>query len=85
MNKLSFLLLLLGLNACSFGKQEGYAHIVKRQKKAGGSVEIFYEFKAGDRLYMDSMEVSGSTVVPHDSVRIVFSPHDPSGNRLLVP
>lgn len=78
--------LLTGVLSC--GKQHNSdvrAHIVERRIDANGRLLVRYQFKKGGALVMDSAEFEEQTVVPHDSVPVVFSSKNASEHRLLLP
>lgn len=79
------LLFLLSLLACSAKEQEADATITRRERNANGTLMVTYQFKAEDRLVMDSMELAANLVLPHDSVKVIFSPANPSESRLKLP
>lgn len=78
-------ILVLCLAACSQGQRETFAHITQRQLDNSGKVMITYQFRAGDGVVKDSMEVQKSIVVPHDSVKVVYEAADPSKSHLVLP
>jgi hypothetical protein len=71
--------------ACSSKKQETLAHIVERRMGAGDKLIISYQFLAGTQLVSDSMEVPKNRIIPHDSVKLVFSPGNPAKSHLILP
>lgn len=71
--------------ACSAGDQETLAHITQRRIEGTGKVMISYQFRAGNELISDSMEVAKAIVVPHDSVKVVYPAGNPSDSRLVLP
>ena len=73
------------LAACSTKQRESLAHITQRRINASGKVMISYQFHNGTNLVLDSMEVKRTTIVPHDSVKVVFSPENPAGSHLVLP
>ncbi|MES2329373.1 MAG: hypothetical protein V4539_07210 [Bacteroidota bacterium] len=82
-NLLLFCITLLA--ACSAKQRETLAHITQRRIDASGKVMISYQFHNGASLVLDSMEVPKTLIVPHDSVKVVFSPENPSDSHLLLP
>lgn len=79
-------ILLLGMlvTACGNKHHQGYAHITERKHLASGQLRISYWFNNGGKIYKDSAEVN-NTVIPNDSVPIVFSPENPLENKLQIP
>ncbi|MBI2273151.1 MAG: hypothetical protein EPO58_17505 [Chitinophagaceae bacterium] len=80
---LSFFLFLL-LLACSAEQAQTRAHITQRSTGKAGRLMISYEFRVGDSLFSDSMELA-NRVVPHDSVTVLFSPANPRKSHLSLP
>jgi hypothetical protein len=76
---------LLGLCACSAGQQQTLAHITERRLKNNGKLQVSYAYHAGEKLVADSAELPVTTIVPHDSVTVVFSSKEPGKSSLLVP
>ena len=70
--------------ACSTKQREAYAHITQRRLDTEGKLVISYQFNTGEKLYYDSVEVINK-IVPHDSLKVVFSPGHPEDSRLLIP
>jgi hypothetical protein len=71
--------------ACSSKKQETHAHIVERRMGTGDKLIISYQFLVGTQLVSDSMEVPKNRIVPHDSVKLVFSTGNPITSHLILP
>ena len=71
--------------ACSAKQRETLAHITQRRVDASGKVMISYQFHNGTSLVSDSMEVKQNTVVPHDSVKVLFSAENPANSHLVLP
>ena len=84
MKKNFFILSILFFTSCSEKEQETFAHITQRRLDADGRLVISYQFNAGEKMVYDSIEVLNK-VVPHDSVKVVFSPKHPEQSRLLLP
>jgi hypothetical protein len=70
--------------ACSAKQRETFAHITQRRLDKHGKLMISYQFRDGDKLVYDSMEVPNS-IIPHDSVRVVFASGNSSESHLLLP
>ena len=75
---------MLILSACSSRQRETIAHINQRRIEPGGKLMISYQFSDGNQLIFDSAEVRNS-IVPHDSLKLFFSPTNPHDNHLLIP
>jgi hypothetical protein len=75
---------ILLLAACSTGERETFAHITQRRLDSNGRLMISYQFNTGERIVSDSMEMP-NRVVPHDSVKVIFSSRDPEDSRLVLP
>lgn len=84
MKKKAWILYVLLAAACSSGEHETIAHITQRRLDKSGRLLISYQFHAGDKLVLDSMEVT-NRVVPHDSVKVIFSSANPDNSRLVLP
>ena len=70
--------------ACAETTRQGMAHITQRKLKAGGSLLISYQFKEGETLFTDSMEIP-NRIIPHDSVQVVYAAGNPSKSHLILP
>jgi hypothetical protein len=77
---ISFMLLL----ACNSRQQQGFAHITERRQDTSGQLVIRYRFYAGETWIQDSAIIANQ-VLPHDSVKLVFTPENPKENHLLLP
>jgi len=75
---------ILFLAACSSKQREAFAHITQRRMDHAGKLVISYQFNNGEKLVYDSMELVNK-IVPHDSVKVVFSPGHPGYSQLLIP
>jgi hypothetical protein len=75
------ILLLAGLAACSADHYEAKAKILERKMLPGDELLIRYSFQAGDRTILDSVRTKNK-VIPHDSLRVVYSASDPGKNTL---
>ena len=82
-NLLLFSIILLA--ACATKQRETLAHITQRRIDANGKVMISYQFLNGTSLVSDSMEFAQTSIVPHDSVKVVFSAENPSESHLVLP
>ncbi|MES2374087.1 MAG: hypothetical protein V4557_16015 [Bacteroidota bacterium] len=85
MKKNFLLFCIILLTACSSKQRETLAHITQRRVDAGGKVMISYQFLNGTSLVSDSMEVAKTSIVPHDSVKVIFSPENPTESHLVLP
>jgi hypothetical protein len=85
MNKNLLISCFIVLAACAAKQRETLAHITQRRIEASGKVMISYQFLNGTSLVSDSIEVAKTSIVPHDSVKVVFSPENPSESRLILP
>ena len=72
------------LVACSSRQEESYAHITQRRVDARGQLVLTYRFFADGKWVYDSASVPNQ-VIPHDSVKLVYSPEHPAESRLLLP
>jgi hypothetical protein len=70
--------------ACGNKHHQGYAHITERKHLSSGQLRIHYWFNNEGKIYKDSAEVN-NTVIPNDSVLIVFSSENPLENKLQIP
>ncbi|WP_147313863.1 hypothetical protein [Deminuibacter soli] len=61
------------------------AHIIERRMSNDGRLLIRYLFKKQGTLVVDSAEFEHETVVPHDSVKVIFTPGDSSEHKLVLP
>ena len=84
MKKNYFILILLFLAACSSKQRETIAHITERRVDAQGKLIISYRFNTGEKWISDSAKVV-NRIIPHDSVKVLFSPEHPYQSRLLLP
>ena len=83
--KNTFLILaILFIAGCSAKQRETFAHITERRLDPTGKLVISYQFSNGVQLYYDSVEMI-NRIVPHDSLKVVFSPKHPEDSRLLIP
>jgi hypothetical protein len=83
MTRICYIALIL-VTGCSSGQRETMAHITQRRQQENGKLVISYRFYSGSKWIHDSMEVA-NTVIPHDSVTVLFSPENPEKNRLRIP
>lgn len=77
----SFILMIV---ACSAPETETTAHITQRKLRAGGKLLISYQFREGNKLFYDSVEVN-NRVIPHDSVKVAYPALRPGSSHLLLP
>lgn len=78
--------LLAGGFACKpHSSLEVRAHIVERRVENDGRLLVRYLFKKSGTLVIDSAEFGRETVIPHDSVPVIFSTQNPSEHKLQVP
>ncbi len=84
MKKILSVSLFLLFLACSPEQEKARAHITERKTGKAGRLMISYEYRVGDSLFTDSMELA-NRVVPHDSVTILYSPANPRESRLSLP
>jgi len=70
--------------ACSAKQRETIAHITQRRLDTAGKLVISYQFSHNGQLVYDSVEVINK-IVPHDSVRVIYSLEHPQESRLLLP
>jgi cytochrome c oxidase assembly protein Cox11 len=82
MKKYLFILVILFGAACSGKEKEATAHITQRRLDKAGKLVISYQFNSGERLVYDSVEIP-NRVIPHDSVKVVFSASNPEDSRIL--
>lgn len=81
MKRVYSILVLLALAACNAGMRETNAGIIERRVIAGEGLLIKYSFRAGDETITDSVRTKNK-VIPHDSIRVKYSPSDPRKNTL---
>jgi hypothetical protein len=77
---ISFFVLIL-IVSCSAEHYETKAKIIERRVIDKNNILIKYTFKAGDTMIIDSIRTKNK-VIPHDSLRVVYSPSDPGKNTL---
>jgi len=75
---------ILFFTACSLKEQETIAHITQRRLDGEGKLVISYQFNTGEKWISDSMEVT-NRIIPHDSIKVVYSLEHPEESRLLIP
>jgi hypothetical protein len=75
------LLFLITFVACSADHYETKAKILERKMLQDDQLLILYSFKAGDRTIVDSVRTENK-VIPHDSLRVIYSASDPEKNTL---
>lgn len=75
---------LLFFTACSTKEQETIGHITQRRLDGAGKLVISYQFNTGEKWVSDSMEVT-NRIIPHDSIKVVYSVEHPQKSRLLLP
>lgn len=69
---------------CTNKQTKAFAHITERKHLNTGQLRIHYWFNNEGKIYKDSAEVN-NTVIPNDSVAIVFSSENPLENKLQIP
>ena len=74
---------ILFFTACSTKERETIAHITQRRMDADGKIVISYQFNTGEKWIYDSMEVT-NRIIPHDSIKVVYSVKHPEDSRLLI-
>jgi hypothetical protein len=79
--KFLVLLGLITLAGCTADHYETKAKIVERKMLQDGRLMIRYSFAAGKQTILDSVRTSNK-VIPHDSLRVVYSSSDPRKNTL---
>jgi hypothetical protein len=84
MKRLTVYFSIIIMFACSTSERQTFAHITERRMKAGGKLLISYQFREGNNMISDSIEVT-NRVVPHDSVKVAFSAAHPVSSHLLLP
>ena len=67
--------------ACSAEHYEAKAKIIERRVVDNDNILIKYSFQAGDATIIDSVRTKNK-VIPHDSLRVIYSPSDPGKNTL---
>jgi len=78
-----YILIILLFAACSAKERETFAHITQRRLDKAGKLVISYQFSNNGKLVYDSVEVINK-IVPHDSVRVIYSLEHPQESRLLL-
>jgi hypothetical protein len=68
-------------SACSTDHYETKAKIIERKMLQDNELMIRYSFKAGNQVIIDSVRTKNK-VIPHDSLRVIYSPSDPGKNTL---
>jgi hypothetical protein len=67
--------------SCNSGNYEARATIIERRAIDENSILIKYSFRAGNEIIIDSVRTKNK-VIPHDSLRVVYSAADPGKNTL---
>lgn len=73
--------MLLVFFGCTADHYETKAKIVERKMLPDSQLLIRYSFRAGDRTFTDSVRTRNK-VIPHDSLRVIYSASDPGKNTL---
>ena len=74
-------LALLLLASCAADHYETKARIIERRVIDKNNIMVKYSFLAGDKTIIDSVRTRNK-VIPHDSLRVIYSPSDPAKNTL---
>lgn len=64
--------------------QENKAHIVERELLPNGHLLISYRYKTGGTTVIDRIETKNS-ILPHDSITVIFSKLNPDKKQIKTP
>jgi hypothetical protein len=85
MKKMAFLLILTTiLQSCGNRESKAYAHIIERKHVDSNKLQISYSFTNNGKLYNGNATID-NTVLPNDSVLVIFPAENPAGSKPQIP